>query len=96
MPKEITVADVRHMAKLSRLLINADEEKLFAAQFGQIVAHMDVLNSVPTDGVEPLYTPVHEPSLTREDEAVNIRTRSEILANAPETDGQCFVVPRIV
>lgn len=84
------------MARLSRLILNAAEESLLSAQFGDIIGHMDVLNAVSTSGVEPLYSPAEHQALTRVDEAHNTRARADILSNAPETDGESFIVPRIV
>ncbi|NMC48817.1 MAG: aspartyl/glutamyl-tRNA amidotransferase subunit C, partial [Desulfovibrio sp.] len=46
--------------------------------------------------VEPLYGPVTHVSPTRPDEVKRTCTRDEVLANAPETDGRFFIVPRIV
>lgn len=96
MTADLSIETVRHMAKLSRLIIDEGEEKLFAHQFGQIVGHMNVLNQVDTTGIEPLYNPCQHAGATRADEACNLRTCQEMLANAPETDGACFLVPRIV
>lgn len=96
MTKEVSLEEVRRLAQLSRLAINADEEKLFARQFGQILGHVEILANVDTDGIEPLYSPVTHPGWIRNDEARNIRDREEILSGAPETDGECFMVPRIV
>ncbi len=96
MNREIGIAEVRHLARLSRLVLTEDEEKLLAGQFGQIIGHMDLLNSVDTTAVEPLYSPAMHKSMNREDESRDIRTQEEILVNAPETDGEYFIVPRIV
>lgn len=96
MKNKVTLTEVRHMASLSRLALSSSEEELFCSQLGAILGHMQILNSVPTEGVEPLYTPANEEAPGRLDESINIRDRSEILANAPETDGECFIVPRIV
>lgn len=96
MAREVSLEEVRHMAQLSRLAISEQEEKLFARQFGDILGHVDILAAVDTEGVQPLYSPVTGREATREDEARDIRSRAEILANAPETDGECFIVPRIV
>ena len=92
----IGLKEVRHMADLSRLSVPAAEEELFARQFGAILDYMDVLNSVDVAGVEPLYSPVEHETMLRKDEAVPHRTHEEVLSNAPESDGACFVVPRIV
>lgn len=88
--------EVRHMAALSRLVLSEAEEETFREQFSQILAHMDCLAQVDTTGVEPLYSPIPEDATTRQDVAHNERTREQILANAPETNGEAFVVPRIV
>lgn len=94
--KPVSREEVRHMAALSRLAVTEEEERLFARQFGDILAHMDLLSRVDTKDVEPLYSPHAHAAATRPDEAASLRTREEILANAPETDGEYFVVPRIV
>lgn len=94
--KKVESRDVHHMAQLSRLVIRPEEEQVFARQFGEILGHMAILASVDTENVEPLYIPISQPSRPRADEARDLRKRSEILANAPETDGDSFIVPRIV
>lgn len=84
------------MAALCKLEITEAEEELFTVQFSGILAHMAVLNGVDTENVEPLYNPLSGSARTREDVARDIRERDEVLANAPETDGQYFIVPKIV
>ena len=85
-----------HMAQLSRLSLSGQEQELFARQLGDILGYMDVLAKVDTSAVEPLYSPAQHTSATREDVAAHVRTRQEVLANAPEADGEYFMVPRIV
>ena len=96
---------VKAVANLARLdlgmgLPPEEAEKTlarFAGQFDSLVALMDTLAEVDTLGVEPLYWPLDESvSLLREDVARRLNTREEILQNAPEQDGQFFIVPRIV
>lgn len=100
-----SIDTVVSVAKLARLnltegLSPEDAEKrlaLFARQFDDIIALMDTLGEVDTNGVEPLYWPLAAPvAPPREDTAVRHNTREELLANAPEHDGAFFVVPRIV
>lgn len=94
--KEVSPEEVRHMAKLSRLNIDDEEVKLFCAQFTEILEHMNLLSAVDTQGVEPCYTPLKHSASLRADEVDNRRSQQEILANAPETDGEFFIVPRII
>jgi aspartyl-tRNA(Asn)/glutamyl-tRNA(Gln) amidotransferase subunit C len=71
--------------------------RLFSAQFKDIVALMDTLAEVDTQGVDPLYWPLAAPAAPlREDEVRRAAIREEILGNAPEQDGSFFIVPRIV
>ncbi|RRD70907.1 MULTISPECIES: Asp-tRNA(Asn)/Glu-tRNA(Gln) amidotransferase subunit GatC [unclassified Desulfovibrio] len=94
--KNVTHQDVAHMAELSRLHASPEEQTLFARQFGDILAYMDVLESVNTEGVEPLYSPALHTGFLRDDVPHRTRTREEVLGTAPETDGEYFLVPRIV
>ena len=93
---KISIEQVEGMAKLARLQIEAEQLETLAGQFGDILNYMDILNGVDTTGVEPLYTPFHKNTPVREDVVVDHTTREELLANAPESDGSFFVVPRIV
>jgi aspartyl-tRNA(Asn)/glutamyl-tRNA(Gln) amidotransferase subunit C len=43
-----------------------------------------------------MYTPVEQPGFMRADEVTREFDRSDILRNAPESDGEYFIVPRIV
>ena len=84
------------MATLSRLSVSDEEQKVFAAQFADILNYMDVLQKVDVSGVEPLYSPVTHHCVPREDKALSLRSHEEILANAPKADADYFIVPRIV
>ena len=94
--KTISTEDVAHMAQLSRLAVSAQEGQMFSRQFAAIVEYMDILAEVDVTGVEPLYSPQEHPASLREDVARQRRSHKEVLANAPESDGQYFVVPKIV
>ena len=96
---------VQAVAKLARLDLTqglSPEEAeatldRFAGQFKNIVALMDTLSEVDTEGVEPLYWPLAVPAAPpREDAAHKSCSRQDVLANAPDQDGRFFVVPRIV
>mgnify|MGYP004680235663 CR=1 FL=1 len=85
-----------HLYRLSRLKPDPQIQDEVAEQCSRILAYMDKLSEVDTHGVEPLYSPVLHESAFRDDVAERRCPRTEILANAPETDGSFFIVPRIV
>lgn len=92
----ITVDEVVKVAALARLHLAQDKIDQFATQFNDILGYMHTLNEVDTSGVEPLYSPVTHSTVFREDVVRQEYSRDELLANAPETDGRFFIVPRIV
>ncbi|MCT4534548.1 Asp-tRNA(Asn)/Glu-tRNA(Gln) amidotransferase subunit GatC [Halodesulfovibrio sp.] len=92
----ITPERVAQIAKLARLELDDEKQRLFAGQFEDILKYMDTLNELDTAGTEPLYSPVEQPTPLREDKVEKDFTREEIVSNAPETDGKFFIVPKIV
>ena len=88
--------EVAHLARLARLAPEEGTLAKFGEQCADIIAYMDILAEVDTSAVEPLYSPVEHSTPYRADEPVQKNMHSDVLANAPETDGQFFVVPRIV
>ncbi len=92
----ITTQDVQRMAALARLNIDASTQELFAKQFADIISYMDILAEVDVQGVEPLYSPVLHDAQLRVDAVKNEDNRQGVLSNAPQSDGQYFIVPRIV
>jgi len=93
---KISPEEVAKVASLSRLDLTEDKLELFAGQLGDILDYMDKLGELDTAEVEPLYSPVKHTTVLRRDVARKDYKREEILANAPEQDGQFFIVPRIV
>jgi aspartyl-tRNA(Asn)/glutamyl-tRNA(Gln) amidotransferase subunit C len=92
----ITREDVRHIALLARLPLDADEEVAFTEQLGHILAHFERLDNLDTTAVEPTahVTPMATPF--RDDVVVNAPDPDAWLANSPARDGRFFKVPKII
>lgn len=93
---KISPEKAMRIAALARLEISPEQAVTLGAQMDDILGYMDKLNELDTSRVEPMYTPVDQAGSPRPDEVRTEFPRSEILGNAPETDGQYFIVPRIV
>jgi aspartyl-tRNA(Asn)/glutamyl-tRNA(Gln) amidotransferase subunit C len=90
-------AQVRHVARLARLALSPEEEERFAAQLGHVLEYIERLNEVDVSGVEPLSFAGEAASLPlREDEPKPCLPRETVLSQAPQQDGESFVVPRII
>ena len=92
----LTQKDFYHLCRLSRISPDPAAQEIMAQQCSHILAYMDKLSEIDTSGIEPLYSPVEHEIFFREDIAYRRCTRSSILNDAPVTDGQFFIVPRIV
>ncbi|GAB7082132.1 Asp-tRNA(Asn)/Glu-tRNA(Gln) amidotransferase subunit GatC [Megalodesulfovibrio paquesii] len=94
--KGLSARDAAAIARLARLAPDEALLERFARQANDILAAMETLAEVDTTGVAPLYSPMEHAPVLREDEILQVHSREALLANAPETDGQFFMVPRIV
>ena len=93
---QITKRDVARVAKLSRLEVKPGELDAFTAQLRGILAYVNLLDEVNTDGVEPMAHAIELTDVLRGDVPTPMLPREAALANAPETDGEFFLVPQIL
>lgn len=84
------------IAHLARLEIQEDEAEKLMTDMNAIVAWIDKLKEVNTEGVEPLTSMSHELNAFREDVVQQELTREEAIKNAPDHDGQHFRVPKVI
>lgn len=96
MTDKITREEVRHVADLARLDLNPDEEVQMTQQLNAILDYMEKLNEVDTSQVEPTTHAVERANVFREDVVGPSLQRDSALANAPQTDGVHFVVPKVI
>ena len=92
----IDAATVRKVAKLAR--ISEPEERLesLAQELNGILAWIEQLNEVDTDGVEPMTSAEATSLPMREDVVTDGGDPSRVLANAPKSANGFFVVPKVV
>lgn len=86
--------DIRHIAKLARLKIEDDKLEKFENDMESIV---NLVENMPDVEGPLVLLDVGNPMTLREDKAVmNKFKRDELLANAPEVQAGCLVVPKTV
>ena len=87
--------EVRHVAMLARLGLEAGDVEFYADQLSGILAHIDRLQQVDTEHIAPTAQVVEIASRLREDEPRPSLTQQEALANASATVDGFFRVPAI-
>lgn len=86
--------DIKHIAKLSRLKIEDSKLEKFEKDMETIINMVD--NMPDVDGTLTLLDEKN-PMTLRKDKAVTDKfKREELLANAPEVQAGCLVVPKTV
>lgn len=87
---------VRKVARLARIAVPEARLDLMAAELNGILAWIEQLKEVDTDGVEPMTTPVEMNLTGRADRVTDGDIRDQVLANAPRATDGFFVVPKVV
>jgi len=93
---DITKDDVQYVASLAHLAPNEATKGRLVKELGAILDHMAKLNELDTSQVEPTMHAVPRTNVFREDVAQTSLERDKALKNAPKTDGEYFLVPRIL
>lgn len=92
----IDEAQVRLIAKLSRLRLSDDEVRLFTGQLAEILDYVGQIEALNTEGVEPLAHALPVTNVLREDEPRKGLSSAQALANAPDVERDCFRVPAVL
>lgn len=93
---KITPDLIKYLESLARIELTEDEEKKVSAELQDILTYMDTLNELDTDGVEAMSHAFPLTNVLRKDEVQCTMTPEEIVANAPESKDNMFVVPKTV
>lgn len=92
----ITKEEVEYVAQLARLELSEGEKGELAVQLSRILEYAEKINRLDTEGVEPTAHAVPMKNVFREDEVHESLSTDDVLANAPEREGDYFKVPRIL
>ncbi len=92
----LTRADVEHVAHLARLGLSEAELARLEGQLNHILDQYAKLAELDTDDIPPTAQTIELENILREDVARPSLPAAPILANAPERDGDYFVVPAIL
>lgn len=92
----LDLATVRRVALLARIHLEEEEALRLQGELNGILGWIEQLQSVDTEGVEPLAGAASMTLRLREDAVTDGGIREKILANAPDREGDYFGVPKVV
>jgi aspartyl-tRNA(Asn)/glutamyl-tRNA(Gln) amidotransferase subunit C len=96
----MNLEDVKRIAHLSHLAISEDEANATLGQLQKVFNLVEQMQSVNTDGIEPLAHPIEQimaiSQPLREDVVTEIDQRDAYMKNAPAEHDGLFLVPKVI
>ena len=92
----IDAATVKKVARLARIRVEEERLAPLAAELSGILAWIEQLNEVDTEGVAPMASTEAVALPMREDVVTDGGDASVVLANAPRAERGFFVVPKVI
>jgi len=93
---KITRENVAYVASLAQLSLTPEVQDRLVKEMGDILQYMDKLNELDTAGIEPTMHALAMTNVFRDDAVGPSLDRDQALMNAPKSDGEYFLVPKIL
>lgn len=92
----VDLATVKRVARLARIAVSEDEAERMVGELNGILGFVEQLGEVDVTGVEPMTSVMPMAMRKRCDEVTDGSKADDIVANAPATDRNFFLVPKVV
>jgi len=92
----LTSEDIRRLCRLARVEITAAEIADVSAKLSSIVAMVDQLQAVDTQGVVPMAHPLDRPQRLREDRVTEPDKHELYQRNAALVERDLYLVPKVI
>ena len=93
---EITNEIIDKLAKLAKLQFKDEQRDEIRNDLNKIIAFVDKIDELDTEGVEPLIHMNTEINVLREDEVKETITQVQALKNAPSKDSDYFKISTVL
>ncbi len=88
--------EVLHIARLAKLGLTEAEVKKLGEQLSHILENFEILKQVDTTGVPPTAQPNTLQNVLKDDESKTSLPQSQVLANAPQREGEFFRIRAVL
>jgi len=92
----VDATTVRRIAHLARIAVADEEVEHLQGELNAILAFVEQLNEVDVGGVEPMTSVTPMVMKKRQDGVTDGGYADKIVANAPATEDDFFLVPKVV
>jgi len=92
----VDIATVKRVARLARIAVSEEDAERMTGELNAILGFVEQLNEVDVAGVEPMTSVIPMTLKERQDVVTDGNKAADIVANAPETAENFFLVPKVV
>lgn len=92
----VDIDTVKRVAHLARIKVSDDEAARMTGELNTILAFVEQLDEVDVAGVEPMTAVVHQHMKKRQDIVDDGGYPDRVVANAPASEDNFFMVPKVV
>lgn len=92
----VDLATVKRVARLARIAVSEEDAERMTGELNTILGFVEQLNEVDVSGVEPMTSVIPMAMRERQDVVTDGDKAADIVANAPETTENFFLVPKVV
>lgn len=92
----VDINTVKRVARLARLKVSDADAERMTGELNSILQFVEQLDEVNIDGVEPLTSVVAQTMKKRADGVTDGGYAADVVANAPATEDNFFMVPKVV
>jgi aspartyl-tRNA(Asn)/glutamyl-tRNA(Gln) amidotransferase subunit C len=92
----VDLATVKRVARLARIAVTDEEAERMVGELNAILGFVEQLNEVDVSGVEPMTSVIPMEMKKRQDVVTDGGKAADIVANAPATEENFFLVPKVV
>lgn len=92
----VDLATVKRVARLARIAVSDEDAERMTGELNTILGFVEQLNEVDVSGVEPMTSVTPMAMKERQDVVNDGNKAADIVANAPESADNFFVVPKVV
>ncbi|ERT99930.1 glutamyl-tRNA(Gln) amidotransferase subunit C [Brucella sp. 04-5288] len=92
----VDISTVKRVAHLARIAVSEDDAERMTGELNAILGFVEQLNEVDVEGIEPITSVTPMKMRMREDKVTDGGIAAAVVANAPVTEDNFFVVPKVV
>ncbi|ADV13122.1 Asp-tRNA(Asn)/Glu-tRNA(Gln) amidotransferase subunit GatC [Mesorhizobium sp. M7A.F.Ca.CA.001.09.2.1] len=92
----VDLQTVKRVAHLARIAVSEEDAERMTGELNAILGFVEQLNEVDVSGIEPMTSVTPMDMKKRQDVVTDGGKAADIVANAPATEENFFLVPKVV